>query len=98
VFYAFRKEGAKAGALVNCALSLGDAEISTSPVLLQGCEESAKKTDDETQEPQCVYPDGRGRWLERGYRGGLGRDLGPIGNLLGYLCEDGDSVAARVWQ
>lgn len=34
-FYAFSKEGAKAGALVDRALGLGEAEVSTGPVLLQ---------------------------------------------------------------
>jgi len=37
-FYAFGKERAKAGTLVNCALGLGETEVSTSPVLLEGCQ------------------------------------------------------------
>ena len=37
-FYAFGKERAKAGTLVNCALRLGETEVSTSPVLLEGCQ------------------------------------------------------------
>ena len=79
---------------MDCALSLGDAEVSTSPVLLEGCQKSAKECDDETEEPQCVDPDCGGRWSEGRDRGGLGGKLGPIGNLLRYLCEEGDSVAA----
>ncbi len=35
--YAFSKEGAEAGALVDCALGLREVEVSTSPVLLQSC-------------------------------------------------------------
>ena len=94
--YTFSKEGTKAGTLVNCALGIGKAEVSTSPGLLEGCQKSAKETSDETQEPQRVYPDSGSRRLERRYRS-WGEDLRSIEKLLllRYLCEEDDRV---VWQ
>ena len=94
--YTFSKEGAKAGTFVNCTLGIRKAEVSTSPVLLQGCQKSAKETSDETQEPQRVHPESGGRWLERRYRS-WEEDLRSIGKLLllSYLCEEDDRV---VWQ
>jgi len=71
------------------AVSLKDVHVITNPLLDEDCKECCQETEDEGHEPENVYADIGGRWLEireRGWRSGRDGNLwSKGGDLLGNL-------------
>ena len=83
---AFREEGSYPSTLVSSVPRLRGLEIPAHPLLHERGQKSARQAQHETDEPQYVYANGRGRWLKslawQAGRDGDGGATGERGKLL----------------
>jgi hypothetical protein len=59
---AFREKGSYPSTLVRSVPTLGGLEISAHPLLHERGQKSTRQAQHETDEPQYVHANGRGRW------------------------------------